>query len=307
MSTNFDQSLELDEETYDKVYGLLYTSGSKDDYYSEYGSNIELLDASDNDKNCVNPCTTCKDSSFDDLKNEVENLKREIKSLKQNQLICDHRITKIEINNSEDRFSKNKGILENHIEKGPNNLYPKRDMFMGIMQIITTHKWYAKCTILIDNSFSITNIAMIDSSADVSCIQEGFTFSAFQKFIKEDNSSFDDVKNEVENLKREIKSLKQNQLICDHRITQIEINNFEDMFSKNKGISENYVEKEPINLDPKKNMFLGMMQIISGIDVSCIQEGLMRTKYFQKTTHMVKSASGHALDIKYKLPNTKIS
>jgi len=42
-----------------------------------------------------------------------------------------------------------------------------------MMQIVTAHKWYVKCTILIDNSFSITDIAMIDSGADVSCIQEG--------------------------------------------------------------------------------------------------------------------------------------
>ncbi|XP_049397178.1 uncharacterized protein LOC125861289 [Solanum stenotomum] len=53
-----------------------------------------------------------------------------------------------------------------------------------------------------------------------------------------------------------------------------------------------------------------MMQIVTahkcGADVSCIQEGLVPTKYFEKTTHMVKSASGHALDIKYKLPNTRI-
>ncbi|KAG5597325.1 hypothetical protein H5410_038557 [Solanum commersonii] len=46
--------------------------------------------------------------------------------------------------------------------------------------------------------------------------------------------------------------------------------------------------------------------IDSGADVICIQEGLVPTKYFEKITHMVKSASGHALDIKYKLSNTRI-
>ncbi len=88
----------------------------------------------------------------------------------------------------------------------PLNIDPRQGMFLRMMQIVTAHKWYVKCTILIDNIFSITNIAMIDS----------------------------------------------------------------------------------------------------GADVSCIQEGLVPTKYFEKTTHMVKSASGHALDIKYKLPNTRI-
>ncbi|KAG5632440.1 hypothetical protein H5410_004157 [Solanum commersonii] len=36
--------LELDEETYEKVYGMLYTSGANDDYESDSGSNIELFD-----------------------------------------------------------------------------------------------------------------------------------------------------------------------------------------------------------------------------------------------------------------------
>ncbi|KAG5585063.1 hypothetical protein H5410_045497 [Solanum commersonii] len=39
-------------------------------------------------------------------------------------------------------------------------------MFLGMMQIVTAYKWYVKCTILIDNTFSITDIAMIDSGAD---------------------------------------------------------------------------------------------------------------------------------------------
>ena len=46
--------------------------------------------------------------------------------------------------------------------------------------------------------------------------------------------------------------------------------------------------------------------IDSGADVSCIQEGLIPSRYFEKTTHVVKSASNHALDIKYKLSNTCI-
>lgn len=48
----------------------------------------------------------------------------------------------------------------------------KNDYFLGMMQIVTAHKWYINCTILINNELFVTNIAMIDSSADVSCIQE---------------------------------------------------------------------------------------------------------------------------------------
>lgn len=46
-------------------------------------------------------------------------------------------------------------------------------MVLGMMQIVTAHKWYVKCTILIDNNFFIIETALIDSGAHISCIQEG--------------------------------------------------------------------------------------------------------------------------------------
>ncbi|XP_070002286.1 uncharacterized protein [Nicotiana sylvestris] len=34
-------------------------------------------------------------------------------------------------------------------------------------RVVTDHKWYIKCTSLIDNTFSLTDVAMIDSGADL--------------------------------------------------------------------------------------------------------------------------------------------
>uniref|UniRef100_M1DIL5 Zinc knuckle family protein n=1 Tax=Solanum tuberosum TaxID=4113 RepID=M1DIL5_SOLTU len=80
-----------------------------------------------------------RDSSFDDLKNEIENLKIEIKSLKQNQMIYDHRLTQIETVNN-----KRKNIVEENTLAKSFNLDPKQGMFLGMMQIVTAHKWLKK-------------------------------------------------------------------------------------------------------------------------------------------------------------------
>ena len=117
-------------------------------------------------------------------------------------MINSHRISQLENNISEDDISvpeKEKNVLD---DENP-ELSVK---FLGMLQIVTAHRWYINCTILIDNDFKISSIAMIDS----------------------------------------------------------------------------------------------------GADVSCIQEGLIPSRYFEKITHIVKSASNHALDIKYKLSNTCI-
>ncbi|KAG5585565.1 hypothetical protein H5410_045999 [Solanum commersonii] len=59
-----------------------------------------------------------------------------------------------------------------------------------------------------------------------------------------------DLKIEIENLKNEIKSLKKNQMICDHRHTQIEIIN-----NKGKNIVEVKTLAKPFNFDPRQDDF----------------------------------------------------
>ena len=115
-------------------------------------------------------------------------------------MINNHRISQLENEKDICVFDKGKAVIDEEIDT---SLNPK---FLGMMQIVTAHRWYIYCTILINNDFKVSSIAMIDS----------------------------------------------------------------------------------------------------GADVSCIQEGLIPSRYFGKTTHVVKSASNHDLDIKYKLSNTCI-
>ena len=60
-------------------------------------------------------------------------------------MICDHRITQIEKNNSLAEFSndRKKNVLKSdEIEISKQiNMDPKHDMFLGMMQIVTAHKW----------------------------------------------------------------------------------------------------------------------------------------------------------------------
>ncbi|MFS7896231.1 putative retropepsin, aspartic peptidase domain superfamily, DNA/RNA polymerase superfamily [Helianthus anomalus] len=46
--------------------------------------------------------------------------------------------------------------------------------------------------------------------------------------------------------------------------------------------------------------------IDSGADLNCLREGLIPTKYFEKTTQVLKAANKKDMGVKYKLPNVKI-
>ena len=50
---------------------------------------------------------------------------------------------------------------------------PKDNTFLQALQIITSHKWFIKITLLIENNFKKEFTALVDSGADLNCIKEG--------------------------------------------------------------------------------------------------------------------------------------
>ncbi|KAF3630296.1 hypothetical protein FXO38_27233 [Capsicum annuum] len=120
------------------------TSISKDNFFDNHHMSYSLPEVN---RRLALSKTPSRDTIFNDLKIEVEQLKREIVSLKQNQMISDHKISKIEekiIEIPETSFTSKDKDLE-YSENGEiDKLSPtedlKRDYFLGMMQIVTAHK-----------------------------------------------------------------------------------------------------------------------------------------------------------------------
>ncbi|KAG5600858.1 hypothetical protein H5410_032228, partial [Solanum commersonii] len=94
-----------------------------------------------------------RDTSFDDLKGEIEHLKEEIKFLKQNHIIYDHRLTQIESANSKGKNKVDDSTAEENTLANTLNINPKQNMFLGMMQIVTAHKWYLYPPIILGTPF----------------------------------------------------------------------------------------------------------------------------------------------------------
>ena len=101
-----------------------------------------------------------KPVDIEELKIEVNNLKKEINHLKENNEGLEKRIEILE----EGKKSLFKEILEGDLEE---------HNYLSILEIVTSQKWHIEIKLLIDNNWSIKLIALLDSGADLNCIQEG--------------------------------------------------------------------------------------------------------------------------------------
>ena len=62
-----------------------------------------------------------------------------------------------------------------------------------------------------------------------------------------------------------------------------------------------------IDLCVKNEFKVSVIALVdSGADMNCIQEGIISTKYYQKTAHRLSGAGGSPLNIKYKVSDVHI-
>uniref|UniRef100_A0A0R0ESJ6 Retropepsins domain-containing protein n=1 Tax=Glycine max TaxID=3847 RepID=A0A0R0ESJ6_SOYBN len=135
-------------------------------------------------------------------------------------------------------------------------------------------------------------------------------------------TAIQDLQTEINNLKREVKELRQQQEI--HQIILSQLEEDSDFESANNG-----EENQPENLED--NMFMGLINKIKiqkfyinikiiindfvletmtlfdrGADSNCILEGLIPTKFFEKTSEKLSTSNGSKLKINFKLSNAII-
>jgi len=113
--------------------------------------------------------TSAKPTTIQDLQTEINNLKIEVKELRQQQEI--HQIILSQLDESSDSESREKDV-ENETEN------PEDEMFMGLINKIKIQKFYIKIKIII-NDFILDTMALFDTGADSNCILKGLIFTKF--------------------------------------------------------------------------------------------------------------------------------
>uniref|UniRef100_A0A7N0RGK2 Peptidase A2 domain-containing protein n=1 Tax=Kalanchoe fedtschenkoi TaxID=63787 RepID=A0A7N0RGK2_KALFE len=138
-----------------------------------------------------------------------------------------------------------------------------------------------------------------------------------QKTISETPTSVLDLKIEIDNLKDEIKLLKQLNNNLNERVSKLENKTPSDLINPNEPLEEGFLSvinmimafkfHIKIKLLINNSFMVELIALIdSGADVSVIQEGLIPTKYFEKTTYSLRHAGGEKLQIDFKLPKPYI-
>ncbi|KAL0295138.1 UNVERIFIED_CONTAM: hypothetical protein Sangu_3203900, partial [Sesamum angustifolium] len=120
-------------------------------------------------KNSTISTSTTVDITTAELRHEVKVLKQELQELKS-------RVTTLELKAPKDSFSDEGSEQEE-------NILQKEELnsltFINMIDRVITHKWHTEVTIVVHKEYFFSAIAMIDSGADLNCINEGIVPSQY--------------------------------------------------------------------------------------------------------------------------------
>ena len=138
----------------------------------------------------------------------------------------------------------------------------------------------------------------------------------FQYYKKQEPATLQDLQEEVKQMKIQIEELKLFNQNIDTRITNLE-HQKEVLTSETNEDLETFVHsmtivqkqrwytKITLKINPNyQGTFIAL--IYSGADLNCIQEGLIPTVYFVKTSQRLSTASNDPLKVQYKIPQGHI-